>query len=120
MHDYNVIMTIITCTDVGITGAPRMHSTIPCKPELKDLMDALYHKVADKWEHIGMYLKLHVATLKAIATEHRCDPHICLMEMLGVWLKRVRPPATWVDIIETVEFLGEEQLGLELREQYMK
>ena len=115
MHgDYCIILHVRT------TAAPKMHSAIQCKPELKDLMDALYHKVADKWEHIGIYLHLHVATLKAIAAEHLHDPHKCLIEMLGIWLKRVHPPATWVDIIEAVEFLGEERLGLDLKEQYYK
>ena len=38
--------------------------------------------------------------------------------MLETWLERVDPPATWAAIIDAVEFLGEEQLGKELREKY--
>ena len=38
--------------------------------------------------------------------------------MLEVWLKRVDPPPTWLAIIEAVEFLGEQQLGRELRIKY--
>ena len=81
-------------------------------------MDALYHTVADKWEHIGIYLHLPMATLKIIATQHPRDPQRCLIEMLEVWLKRVNPPPTWSAIIKTVEFLGEMQLAKELREKY--
>ena len=41
-----------------------------------------------------------------------------LVEMLDAWLRKVDPPPTWSAIIEAVEFLGEEQLGRELREKY--
>ena len=81
-------------------------------------MDALYHPVADKWEQIGIYLLLPMTTLKAIAAEHQHDPHMCLLEMLEVWLKTVDPPPTWSAIIRAVEYLGERQLGRELREKY--
>ena len=81
-------------------------------------MDALYHDVADKWEHIGIYLHLRIATLKSISDKQLHDPHKCLVEMLEVWLKRLHPPATWSAIIEAVEFLGEEHLGGQLREKY--
>ena len=85
---------------------------------MRDLMDALYHTVADKWKHTGIYLHLPMATLNAIATEHQNNPHNCLIKMLEVWLRRVDPPPTWSAIIKTVEFLGEMQLGRELREKY--
>ena len=74
--------------------------------------------IADKWEHIGIYLHLSMATLKTITGEHQRDPHKCLIGMLEVWLKRVDPPPIWPVIVEAVEFLGEEQLGKELREKY--
>ena len=81
-------------------------------------MEALYHTVADKWEPIDIYLNLPMPTLKAIAEERQHDPHKCLLGMLEVWLKRVDPPPTWSAIIKAAEFLGEEQLGRELREKY--
>ena len=95
-----------------------MHILVPV-PDLKDLMDALYHMVADKWEPIGIYLHLSMATLKVIAAECQHDPHKCLIGMLEVWLKRVDPPPAWSAIIEAVEFLGEEQLARELKEKYI-
>ena len=40
----------------------------PCsKPQLKDLMDALYHKVADKWRTIGLYLEIPKGKLSGTA-----------------------------------------------------
>ena len=88
----------------------------PSKPQLKDLMDALYYKVANKWKTIGILLEIPKAKLEAI--EYRGDPHKCLLDVLETWLERVDPPATWTAIIEAVQFLGEEQLGKELREKY--
>lgn len=88
------------------------------KPNMKDLMKAFYHTVVDKWEHMGIYLHFSMATLETISAKHHRDPHKCLVEMLKVWLRRLHPPATWFAIIEAVEFLGDEQCGRELREQY--
>lgn len=85
---------------------------------LKDLTDALYHKVADKWKVVGILLEISNGTLSGIAEKCRQDPHFCLVEMLGIWLERVYPPPTWNAIIEAIEFLGEGQLGKELRDKY--
>ena len=83
-------------------------------PDLKGLMTALYHKVTNKWKMIGV--QLEISDLDSIETKHRGDSHLCLLEVLDTWLKRVDPPPTWSAIIEAVEFLGEKQLGRELRE----
>ena len=87
------------------------------KPDLKELVTALYRKVASKWKVIAVQLK--ISDLASIETKHSGDPHLCLLEMLDIWLKRVNPPPTWAAIVEAVEFLGEEQLGKELREKYI-
>ena len=88
------------------------------RPILKDLIDGLYHKVADKWKVIGVLLEMPKGTLSHIADKHQRDPCSCLVEMLETWLERVHPPPTWAAIIEAIEFLGEEQLGKELRDKY--
>ena len=79
-------------------------------------MDVLYHKVADKWYHIGIQLEVPEGILDS--TAQQSNPQSCLMEMLKVWLKRVDPPATWSAIADAVEFLGEEQLARDLRQKY--
>ena len=86
-------------------------------PDLKGLMTALYHKVAHKWKMIGVYLEIR--DLDSIETKHHGDSHLCLLEVLDTWLKRVDPLPTWSAIIEALLFLGEEQLGRELKEKYM-
>ena len=110
-----MIVSMTLCINAGVVSEAK--ATL-YKPDPKDLMDALYHTVADKWEHIGIYLHLPMATLRTIAVEHQQDPHKCLIGMLEVWLKRVNPPPTWSAIIEAVEFLGEGQLGRELKQKY--
>lgn len=79
-------------------------------------MDALYHAVADKWKAIGF--RLEINNLASIETKHRSDPQSCLLEMLEIWLKRVDPPPSWAAMVESLEFLKEEKLAEELREQY--
>ena len=80
-------------------------------------MDVLYHTVASKWFHIGIQLDIPDGTLDAIA-KNQSDPHLNLLEMLRVWLKRVNPPATWSAIADAVEFLGEKILARKLRQKY--
>ena len=111
---YALIANNVSLLSLGV----RTERTLSTKPQLKDLVDALYHTVANKWEDIGIYLEFPTATLQAIAAEHQLDPHSCLIGMLEVWLKRVDLPPTWSAIIEAVEFLGEEQLGRALRDKY--
>ena len=89
------------------------------KPQLGDLMDALYHKVADKWKMIGALIEIPKGTLAAITERCQHDPLRCLMEMLEVWLERVHPAASWTTMIEAVDFLGEEQLGGKLTDIYI-
>ena len=67
---------------------------------------------------IGILIEIPKGTLSEIAEKHPHNPCSCLVEMLETWLERVYPPPTWAAIIEAVEFLGEEQLGKELRDKY--
>ena len=89
------------------------------KPRLKDLMEALYHKVAHKWESIGTFLEISKGTLASIGEKCRDDPHRCFLKMLDSWLDQISPPASWATIIEAIEFLGDKQLGKELRDKYI-
>jgi len=112
-QDHNAVMTHIISFSSG--GETKKAHT---KPVLKDLMDALYHEVADKWKEIGVLLEIPKGTLASTAEKCQHDPHKCLLEMLETWLERIHPPASWATIIEAVEFLGEEKLGSELKSKY--
>ena len=108
---------IFSFCDVGATSGSRECSATSSKPKLKDLVDALYHQVADKWKILGVLLDIPKGTLASIEASF-LDPRKCLLEMLETWLKQVHPPPTWAAIIDSVNFLGEKQLGNELRRKY--
>ena len=77
-------------------------------PVLKNLLDALYHTAADKWQILGAHLHVSVDTLQTIAARHQHDPQHCLEEVLRAWLKEADTSTTWVPVTNAVEFLGEE------------
>ena len=81
-------------------------------------MDALYNRMAANWKPLGIYLHIPMATLNAIAKEQSGDPHECLLRMLEAARSRVEHPLSWTAVAQAVEFLGEEQLGRELRDKY--
>lgn len=91
---------------------------IRSKPELKDLTDALYNQVADKWKILGVQLGISHGSLRSIEVNCLRDPHNCLLEMLEMWLQQIDPPPTWAAVINAVEFMGKKQLGRELRQKY--
>ena len=99
------------------TSGPREHLSNFGKPELRDLIDALYYKVDNRWKELGIHLGME-EKVDSIEGDFRNDSKKCLLEVLRIWLKQVNPPPTWAAIIESVEFLGEKQLGRELREKY--
>ena len=59
------------------------------KPQLKDLMEALYNNVADKWKIIGVLIEIPKGTLAGIAEKWQHDPHKCLVDMLEIWLEQI-------------------------------
>ena len=91
---------------------------IRSRPELRELMDTLYHQVADKWKILGVQLGISHGTLRSIEVNCLRDPQNCLLEMLQMWLQQVDPPPTWAAVIDAVEFMGKKQLGRELRHKY--
>ena len=89
------------------------------KPTKKQLLQQLYHTVADKWYPIGIYLEIPEGQLKAIDKQHRGDPQKCVMAMLTEsWLLRVSPPPTWEEIAEAVEFVGYPDVAQKLRDKF--
>ena len=92
--------------------------TIPDKPELKDLKDAL-NKLAHRWIELGISLKISMPKLNSIETSSQHNPERCLLKMLDTWLQQqVDPPPRWGNIIDAVESLGDLHLGRELRLKY--
>ena len=98
------------------TSGQREHLPNFGKPELRDLIDALYYKVDNEWKILC--IRLGMGEKVDSIEENFKDSKKCLLEVLRIWLKQVNPPPTWAAIIESVEYLGEMQLGRELREKY--
>ena len=89
------------------------------KPTQKQLLQQLYHTVADKWNPIGIYLEIPEGHPNAIDAKHRGNPQKCLMAMLTEsWLPRVSPPPTWEKIAEGVEFVGYPDVAQKLRDKF--
>ena len=112
-HDvfYYVLVNILLC-NVGPVAAIRS------KPELKDLMDALYNQVEDKWMILGIQLGMSHGSLKRIEVNRQRDPQNCLLDVLEMWLQQVNPPPTWAAVIDAVEFIGKMRIGKDLRHKY--
>ena len=81
-------------------------------------MRELYTKAADKWEDIGVLIRISDGQLKQIRSDNANDSRSCLREMLRTWLSRVDPPPSWSVIIEALKDLGEENLADHLRSKY--
>lgn len=77
-------------------------------PVLKNLLDALCHTAADKWQVLGAHLHIPVDTLQTIAARHQHDPQHCLGEVLKAWLQGADTSTSWGPVIKAVESLGEE------------
>ena len=89
-------------------------------PTRKLLMKELYSTVASKWRPIGIFLEIPDGELNTIAEREQGDPQKCLMAMLGVWLHRTSPPASWSDIAEAVEVVGMSDIAQQIRQKYCK
>ena len=88
------------------------------KPELRILLKELYTKAADKWEDIGIMLKIDSRRLDALKTTVNGTAQSCLREMLKLWLKTIDPPPSWSAMADALENLGDEALASHLRENY--
>ena len=94
-------------------------NSVDPKPTQKQLLQQLYHTVADKWNLIGIYLEIPEGQLNAIDAKHRGDPQKCLVAMLTEsWLPRVNPPPTWQEIAEAVEFVGYPDVAQKLTDKF--
>ena len=67
-----------------------------------------------EWFKIGLALELKSADLKAIEEQNYGDLDSCLRLMVESWLKRVKPAATWKDLIAAVQSVGQIRLANEI------
>ena len=73
--------------------------------------------MANKWEDIGIQLDIEDGELAKVRADHPGESGSCLREMLRIWLKKVTDPS-WNDLVEALEYLGEEKLAQKLKDKY--
>ena len=89
---------------------------LPFLDFLAELVSALYNtSILLQWKNLGFKLHLSVNSLYVIERKHRGDTHMCLVEMLALWLRStVDPPPSWNTVIDAIRFLGNQTLADEL------
>lgn len=94
---------------------------IPLAAFLAELVSALYNTPAPLiWKALGILLKLPIGRLHDIERKRFQDAHLCLVEMLALWLKwAVYPPPCWNTVIEAIQILGHMALAHELTTKYL-
>lgn len=93
-----------------------LDASIPLLDFLAEMVSALYNtSILPKWKKFGILLKLSPASLNAIGHNNLRDVHMCLVEMLALWLQSaVDPPPSWNTVIDAIRRLGEQELADEL------
>ena len=86
--------------------------------DLGDVLEEVF-AVRAKWHNIGLKLKVDVGTLDSIGASHGGHDSK-LREMLSVWLKGVKPRATWGALVSALksQSVGEPQLADTLEKKY--
>ena len=83
-------------------------------------MKELYSTVASKWHPIGTYLGISDGELNTITEREDGDPQKSLIAMLGIWMQRISPPASWSDIADAVEVIERPDIAQKIRQKYCK
>lgn len=72
-----------------------------CIKDLSNLVEAL-SDVKHRWYEIGLQLQVHVSELTAIEDQKR-SVEKSLIEMLKVWLTKVKGSHTWAAIVDVLK-----------------
>ena len=83
-------------------------------PKLKELVEDL-HKVASKWQAVGVQLEVPTWTLKEIDYENRGDCSRALSDMLDEWINN-DPNVSWEMVVEVLKScsVGERALARDI------
>ena len=86
-------------------------------PELRMLLREL-RRVADKWEDIGIELRIEEGQLMKIKLDNADKCEACLREMLRVWLHCVAPPPSWSAMADALDEVEQQDIATHLRATY--
>ena len=87
-----------------------------CSPDLGELIEVLY-PVANKWEFLGLVLRVKTSELSKIEAENQKDCSKCLLEMLKWWLNNV-PNPSWSSIAKALKSIENNKLAEKVTETY--
>ena len=79
-------------------------------------MTLLYKEVADKWRAIGDFLEIPAGQLSTIAEKNGGNPQKCLLDLLDVWLARLKPRPTWSAMADAVDLVSDPGLAQKVRQ----
>ena len=75
-------------------------------------------RVADKWEDIGIELRIEEGQLMKIKSDNAGKCEACLREMLKVWLRGVAPPPSWSAMADALDKVEQQNIATHLRTTY--
>ena len=55
-----------------------------------------------QWYDLFLHLGIDQAILDKSFSDHPFDAHVCLLDMINLWLKRDDPPATWKEMVDVL------------------
>ena len=87
-------------------------------PQLPDLLRELQPTVADRWEDIGIMLKIPDGSLSQIKTDNGSNCSNCMREMLRCYLRQVASPS-WEAVVTALESLQLSDTAECIRRKYL-
>ena len=72
---------------------------------MREIRNKLSEVAAAKWYQLGVQLKIPLATLSTIESDHPRDAERCMTEILNWWLQNA-PESSWEKLTEAVEAMG--------------
>ena len=71
-------------------------------PNMRELLRRVASRANDKWELIGLDLKIEQHQLNTISRAHPHNAISCYSEVFSVWQRKADPPFTWATIIDVL------------------
>lgn len=76
--------------------------TVPAKPTANEVYTLLVDTLLPQWYDLFLHLGIDRAILDKSFSDHPFDPHVCLLDMIKLWLQREDPPATWKEMADVL------------------
>ena len=71
-------------------------------PKLSEVLSAV-QPIQSRWYELFLYLGIQRDVLEKCFTNHPCDDHSSLVEVVLHWLQRTFPPPSWTELVDVIE-----------------